>query len=287
MGDVITTTLLILLAIALIVVAVVGLKHILRYFLNGVKETWDLSGQIGPIGHGLLIAGWIFFFPFALVITVITGWSKTRAGNEIPQYNRALEIGEKISSTFGNPYEIKLHSKAKATIPEGEWTVLHEGDFEKTHGSILTNAILSGDNEYVSLYLGTDKLPPKFVWMFDAQTPSNFLLITVVDTRFEENVKSLNLGEEREFYKEMHSRDKKLETYSLELEQLDLPGYPEESLIQYMRYRPKGKNNQMKNYTISLVGKPFTVVFSSTCRVSDEGRYRDLTLQLANSYQTQ
>ena len=293
MGDVITTTLLILLAIALIVVAVVGIKHILRYFLNGVKETWDLSGQIGPIGHGLLVAGWIFFFPFALVITVITGWSKTRtltqntSADLLSNHQSLMARGESVNSSIENPYKVELYPGVQVSLPVGTWKILREQDFAKSGGTVMLNAILDGDREYTSRYLNTKTLQPQFIWIFDASDPPNFMQITVVDVRFEDLITKSNLDQQRKMLKKYHSKTKTIEHYSLELDQMNISDWGDLSLIEQLTYRDKSHGKDWCQYSIDLQKKPFCVIFSCTFHPESSDRYTDLTLKLAKSYQTQ
>ena len=293
MGNAITTILSILLSIALIVVAVFVIKHILKYFLNGVKETWDLSGQIGPIGHGLFIAGWIFFFPFALVITVITGWSKARtltqntSADLLSNHQSLMARGESVNSSVENPYKLELYPGVMVSLPVGTWKILREQDLSKFGGTVMLNAILDGNHEYTSRYLNTKTLQPQFIWIFDSSDPPNFMQITVVDVRFEDLITQSNLHQQRKMLKNYHSQTKTIKYYSLEFDQMNIHDWNDPILIEQLTYKDKSSGKDSCEYKINLQKKPFCVIFSSTCHLESSERYENLIRNLAKSYQTQ
>ena len=292
MDNVITTILMILLAIALMVVAIVGIKYLLRYFLNGVKEMWDLSGQIGPIGNGLFIAIWIFFLPFALVITVIIGWSKT---NTLAQNTSAnltsnqslVALGESVNSMVMNPHKVELYPGAQVSLPAGTWKILREQDLSEQYGTVMLNAILNNDHAYTSLFLSGDTLEPQFIWIRESSDPLNFMQITVVDSRSENFVTESNLDQTREYLVEHYTQTMKIKYYSLKLDQMNISDWSDPILIEQLAYRDKSTGKDVFSYKISLQKKPFSVVFSCTCNPESSDRYENLTRQLAKSYKIQ
>lgn len=279
-------------AILIIVLTVVGLRRLFQFFLSGARETWTISGKLGPIGHGIFIAIWIFFFPIALVITLITGWSITKQTSsavqaaEIPQYERVLKSGESVTSNASNPYLIELYPGVQISLPTGTWVLLREGDPLIPEGSVFLDAIYSGDKEYYSRYLGTGTLQPSFIWIVDKNSPPNFLQVTVTDSRNENPVTESTIDENAKFLRSYHERDNDLDNYSLELKQLNLPGWHNDCLVEIMRFRDKERpsGTQYHSYTISLQQKPLNVVLSTTCCADRADQYTELVLRLANSY---
>ena len=261
------------------------LKYLLRYFLYGCRETWSFAGKIGPIGHGLLIAGWIFFFPLALVVTMITGWATTESesdydqGGDSGQYDHVLNMGHTVVSSMISPYQIELYPGATVSLPPGEWVILREGDFSKSYGTVFMNALLDGDMEFVSTYR---EQKPSYVWIIDKKEPPNFLQITITDARSNTRVTQSNLFETREYLNQYHSRDKKLDSYSLDLRQLNLQGWSDESLVEEKRYNHDGYRRH--SYCISIQDRPFTTVCSTTCLPEVADRYVTLTLEMAKTY---
>lgn len=291
MDNVITTILVILLAIALIVVANVGIKYLLRCFLNGVKETWNLSGQIGPIGYGLFIAIWIFFLPFALVITVITGWSKTNTLTQNTSANLTsnqslVACGESVNSVVMNPYKVELYPGVQVSLPVGRWQILREQDLSESYGTVMLSAILNGNYDYISS-LSDETLQPQFIWIRDPSDPLNFMQITVVDSRFENFVTESDLDQTREYLVEHYTQTMKIKYYSLKLDQMNISDWSDPILIEQLAYRDKSTGKDVCSYKISLQKAPFSVVFSCTCCPESSDRYEYLTRQLAKSYEIQ
>lgn len=271
--------------ILLLIGAAFVLRYLLRYLICGFRETWDFAGKMGPIGHGLLIAGWIFFLPVALVVTIITGWGASKndlnsARGELPdQYDHVLNMGHTVVSDELSLYQIELYPGGTVSLPPGEWVILREGDFSKSYGSVFMKALLDGDMEFVSTY---SEQKPSYVWIIDKKEPPNFLQITVTDARSSTRVTQTNLLETKKYLRQYHSKDTVLESYCLDLRQLNLQGWSDESLVEEKRYNHRGYRRQ--SYCISIQDRPFTTVCSTTCLQEVADRYITLTLEMARTY---
>lgn len=215
----------------------------------------------------------------SLLISDAIGWVMGDSTSRGFQYIRILRAGKSVRSSEKNPYKLMLYPGASVSLPTGSYVLISETDLLERYGSVALTLLLNGDYGYLA---EIDNSEPIFIWIWDKDDPFNFMQITITDSRAEAPITEDNIDEMRLRLQQFYQEQENLESYSLELKQLSLAGWPDHSLVETMQCRDNERSSV--TYKVSLQDRPFGIVFSTSCEPLKLGKYKPLVEQMACSY---
>lgn len=206
-------------------------------------------------------------------------WVLGSPSAEAARYLKILKAGKSVKSSIKNPYILKLYPGASISLPEGDYVLIFEGDLIKQYGSVAE--YLLSIQDYFSLG-HVKKADPVYVWFYDKNDLFNFMQITVSDARDEVPITEENIDVTRLEMRQYHQERCRLESYSLELKQLNLNGWSDLSVIEQVQEKDQGSS--VISYKISIQDRPYGLVLSTTCDAHKIAKYRKLVQDMARGY---
>lgn len=215
----------------------------------------------------------------SLAVSDSMTWIKGYGEFQTLRYLRALRMGNSIRSTSARPYQIRVYPGAFVCLPVGDYIILREENLPLQHSSVSWHALSTGNYAYNDLAQNKD---PSFIWLIERYNPTTTYQLTTTNLANQPIITHENLDESRDMLERHFSEVDRLRSYSLDLVDLHLSGWPNECLVQKKRSWHKGV--VFEEYSIVIQERPFELVISVDCPQGELDQHTNRVVEIARSY---
>lgn len=220
--------------------------------------------------------GVIFKFISLLAVDLIR-WIKGDEELRAVRYLRLARAGKIITSRKAQSQQIAVYPGASVSLPTGDYIVLRDSDVS-LENRIISDLKMIGDPAKTFM----DAFTHSFIWIYDKYDVFNCIQLTAVNMGDYPPISSETIIETQTNLREHFRQTEPLKSFSLELEQLNLPNWKEACVVQ--RKELWSGEGGTKHLSIVIQDRPVEVIISVDCSPKVYERYAEKVVQIAHSY---